>query len=110
MANERAYDLLGQFLVFNQDVQQVLLSTGNVVISIFSNAEGTIIANDNNGNPLENRLIHYTEYRLPNPNGRVGGMKVYFGSGNWFEADDDNESAFWYSIQGLTPFAIKQFT
>ena len=76
MANERDFDLLGQFLIFNQDVQQVLLSTGNVRISIYTNAEGTVFGNDSNGNPIENRLVHYTMYSLPNPNGRVG-------SSNW---------------------------
>ena len=111
---KRFFDQLGQFDEFDIDIQNVKATIGHVYISVFTNAEGTVYANDNLGLPIENRLVTYTRYTLPYTdllnNLIVGKMRIFFKNGTYFEIGNDNETGFWYSIQGLVPYAVNQLT
>lgn len=111
---KRVFNQQGQFDEFDADVKLSKIAVGHVYINIYTNAEGTAYANDNVGNPIENRLVYYTRYTLPYTdalnNAVVGKMRIYFIGNNYFEVGNDNETGYWYSIQGLTPYAVNQLT
>ena len=111
---KRFFDQVGQFDEFDADVKLAKTTMGHVYMSVYTNAEGTAYANDNVGTPIENRLVFYTRYTLPYTdaanNPVVGKMRIYFVGNDYFEVGNDNETGYWYSIQGLTPYAVNQLT
>lgn len=111
---KRFFDQVGQFDEFDRDVKTSKNTTGHVYMNIYTNAEGTVYANDSNGQRVENRLVNYTRYTLPytdaSNNVVVGKMRIYFVGNTYFQVGNDNETGYWYSIQGLTPYAVNQLT
>jgi len=93
------------------------MTNSQVYISLYTNAEGTVFALDNNGNPINNRLIQYTEYTNPyyHPyNGNVDGVfKIKFVDGGVFQKNDAIDATnvvYWYSFSAIVPTVIKPFT
>jgi len=111
---KRLFDQVGQFDEFDADVKLAKNTLSHVYMNIYTNAEGTVYATDSNGQQVENRLVNYTRYTLPytdaSNNVVVGKMRIYFVGNNYFQVGNDNETGYWYSIQGLTPYAVNQLT
>jgi len=111
---KRVFNQLGRFDVFDADIKLAKDTMNHVYMNVYTNAEGTAYANDNVGQPIENRLVYYTRYTLPYTdaanNAVVGKMRIYFVGNNYFEVGNDNETGYWYSIQGLAPYEVNQLT
>jgi hypothetical protein len=104
----------GQYAVFMEDVNMAVRS-GELVISIFSDASGVNYVVDSNGNPVNNRFLRTTTYTYPYID--RDGVYVYgiltctFGDGSTFANDDAHETSFWYIIKGINDLnSLKQFT
>lgn len=115
MFNLRLFDQLGQFDEFDADFSRAKAELTHIYLNLYLNAEGTVFANDSNGNPIQNRLVHYIIYTLPynDPASNAimpGFLMVAFNDYSFIKSYNNAESTYWYSINGLTPFAIKQFT
>ena len=117
---ERIFNEYGRnhHIQFYIDFKNTQRQEGDVLLSIYTNAEGTVFAKDNQGNDIENRLVKYTIYNnryiYPGTNAYVDGkLTVKFLDGSSFsktDAIDENSVVYWYSIPTLVPFAIKPFT
>ena len=115
MYKERTHDQLGQFDEFDVDFAMAKVTLIHIYMNVYLNAQGTVFANDSKGNPIENRLVYYTIYVLPytDPVSNApmpGYLKVTFNDGSYIKSFDNAETTYWYSITGLEPFEIKQFT
>lgn len=113
MSKSKKFDQKGNFEVFSNDVDLVKSSVQSVAVSIYKNNEGTIFATDSNGNIIQEKLVKRTVYALPrlDKNGVniAGSMKIYFKDNSTFTNEDNNPEGYWYSILGMSPFAIKNF-
>ena len=112
---DRRYDQLGQFDEFDADFNKAKVELTHIYLNVYLNAEGTVFANDSNGNPIQNRLVYYISYTLPynDPVSNMpmpGYLMVIFSDHSFIKSFNNAETTYWYSINGLTPFAIKQFT
>jgi hypothetical protein len=111
----KEFDLKGEFANFFADFHTAKAETGKVYLNIYTNAEGTVYANDMAGNPFNNRLINYVIYTLPVSNEaqsiyKAGYMTIHFHDSTDFTAFDDNAINYWYAISGITPIVITPFT
>jgi hypothetical protein len=111
----KEFDLKGEFANFFADFHTAKAETMHVYISIYTNAEGTVYANDMAGNPITDRLINYVIYTLPVSNEAqsiytAGYMTIHFTNNTDFKAYDDNAINYWYAISGITPIVITPFT
>uniref|UniRef100_A0A6C0KIR7 Uncharacterized protein n=1 Tax=viral metagenome TaxID=1070528 RepID=A0A6C0KIR7_9ZZZZ len=103
---------------FYADLQTVQVQmNGNVRISLYSNAEGTVYANDNMGNPINNRLLKYTMYTNPyfhKFDGNIpGALTIHFLDGTFYKKTDDEDPVnpvCWYSFLDLVPLTVKPLT
>ena len=113
MSNLKKFDSKGNFDEFSNDIDYVKRNVGNVAVSIYKNNEGSIFATDANGNIIIERIIKYTIYTLSyvdsNGNNVIGTMKIFFKDNTVFTNQDGNPDGYWYSIIGMSPFAIKEF-
>jgi hypothetical protein len=104
----------GEYLQFMQDVNMAVRS-GALIISIYTDASGTIFAVDSNGNPINARTLHSTRYVYSyydfNGNFIDGVLTCIFDDGSTFSNGDLNNTAFWYNIQGISdPNNLNQYT
>ena len=111
----REFDLKGEFANFFADFATAKSETTHVYVNIYTNAEGTVYANDTDGNPITNKLINYIIYTLPISNEaqsiyKAGYMMIHFADGSDFKAFDDNAINYWYAVSGITPIVITPFT
>jgi hypothetical protein len=104
----------GEYDNLINDMNTALHTLGYAELNIYTDASGTIFANDSNGNPITNRLIVTTSYTYPyldlSGNFVFGYFTVVFDDKSTFSNTDDNNLAYWYSIYGMDPLTIKQFT
>jgi len=111
----KEFDMKGEFDNFFADFNNAKAETMHVYINIYTNAEGTVYANDLGGNPINNKLINYVIYTLPVSNEALslytaGYITIHFRDGNDFKAFDDNAINYWYAVSGITPIVITPFT
>jgi len=111
----REFDVKGEFANFFADFATAKAETMHVYVNIYTDAQGTVYANDLGGNPINNRLINYVIYTLPISNEALsiytaGYMTIHFRDGNDFKAYDDNAINYWYAVSGITPIVITPFT
>jgi hypothetical protein len=111
----REFDVKGEFANFFADFHTAKSETNHVYVNIYTDAQGTVYANDMGGNPINNRLINYIIYALPVSNEalsiyRAGYMTIHFKDGSDFKAFDDNAINYWYAVSGITPIVITPFT
>jgi len=104
----------GEYVQFMQDVNTAVRK-GPLIISIYTDASGIGIVLDSSGNPVLNRVLKTTSYIYPYFD--VIGTLVYgvltaiFDDGTTFSNDDENNTAYWYNIQGVSdPNNLLQFT
>ena len=113
MSKSRRFDQKGNFEEFSNDIDYVKVNVQSVAVSIYKNNEGSIFATDANGNIIIERLVKRTVYTLPyidsNGNNVIGTMKIFFKDNTVFTNQDGNPDGYWYSIIGMSPFAIKEF-
>lgn len=104
----------GEYDNLMNDMNTALHSLGYSEINIYSDASGTVFVNDSSGNPITNRLIVTTTYTYPyidlSGNFVFGYFTVLFDDKSTFSNPDSNNEAYWYSIYGMDPLVIKQFT
>lgn len=115
MFDDRVFDQLGQFSEFDSDFKRAKTELVHIYLNIYLNSAGTVFANDSIGNPIQNRLVYFTTYTLPHvdpsPNETMYGfLKIGFNDGSEIKCYNDEETKYWYSINGLSPFVIKQLT
>lgn len=104
----------GEYISFQNDVNYAINILGHVNLNIFTDASGTNYAIDSSGNPIQNALIERMVYTYPymdlSNNPVEGNFELYFyNSGKWAN-NDANWSQYWYSIEGIYPVVIYQFT
>jgi len=104
----------GEYVQFMKDVNMAV-RMGPLIISIYTDASGTIFALDTNGNPVNNRTINTTSYKYPyydaNNNLVDGVLTCTFDDSSSFSNDDENNAAYWYNIQGVSdPNNLLQYT
>lgn len=104
----------GQFDELISDMNTALHTIGYSDIYIFTDASGTILANDSNGNPIEKRRIKSTSYTYPyidlSGDFVFGFFTILFDDDSTFYLNDANHTAFWYTIFGMNPIVIKQLS
>ena len=103
----------GQYTEVIKDTNTVLHSVGEVKMSLFTDASGTVFAFDSSGNPIDNKFVVTTIYTYPyvdaSNNKQEGYLTTYFNDGTHFGNNDTNESAYWYTFYGLNQ-PPKQYT
>jgi len=96
------------------DMNSALHTLVYAKINIYSDASGTVFVNDSIGNPITNRLIVTTTYTYPyldlSGDFVFGYFTVVFDDKSTFSNPDSNNLTYWYSIYGMDPLVIKQFT
>jgi predicted small secreted protein len=105
----------GQYANFMIDCTQALNTIYFLRISIYSDGSGNNFALDSSGNNIENRLIANISYTYPYIDSdtqiyMTGVMNIHFDDDTFFENDDEHETSFWYSLEGMEELGIKQFT
>jgi len=95
----------GEYIQFMQDVNAAV-RIGALIITVYTDASGIGIALDSNGNPVLNRLLKTTSYVYPyiNDNGNYidGVLTNIYDDGSTFSNNDANNTAYWYSIKGVS--------
>ena len=119
MANPR-FNEFGKdhHIEFYADLQKIQIQMkGTVRLSLFSNVEGTVYANDTAGNPIINRLLKYTMYTNPyyHPyDGNIPGeLTIHFLDGTVYkkvDTEDPVNPVCWYYFLDLLPLAVKALT
>ena len=104
----------GQYDELINDMNTALHTIGYSDIYIFTDASGTILANDNSGNPIEKKRIKSTSYTYPyidnSDNFVFGYFTFIFDDDNVFTLDDEHHTSFWYTMFGMNPIVVKQLT
>uniref|UniRef100_A0A6C0B869 Uncharacterized protein n=1 Tax=viral metagenome TaxID=1070528 RepID=A0A6C0B869_9ZZZZ len=102
----------GKYTAFSADVQQLINNAAHIYVSISSNSDGSSLVNDNTGVSVSKRLItamNYTYPHIDQSTGQevLGGYKISFSDGTFFEMNDNN-TGYWYLLEGLEPHVYKQ--
>jgi predicted neutral ceramidase superfamily lipid hydrolase len=105
----------GEYEAFAFDCTNALNTLFKLSLSMYSDDMGTVFVKDSNGNDVNNRLVTSFSYEYPHINISdglpvTGIMVITFDDGATFSTDDEHHNNFWYSIEGLEPFIIKQYT
>lgn len=105
----------GEYQLIIDDINSALHNGKPFRINIYTDADGTIFAQDSNGNDINDRLVVTTIYTYPytdvfTSNLIDGTFKIIFDDGSYIENGDLNNQAYWYTIIGADPVEIKQFT
>jgi hypothetical protein len=104
----------GEYISFQNDVNYAINMLGHVNVNIYTDASGTTFAIDSSGNPIQNALIQRMVYTYPyldqNNNTVDGSFQIFFYNGGSWANSDANYAAYWYSIEGILPVTIYQFT
>jgi hypothetical protein len=104
----------GEYQLFMINVNNAV-RMGPLVISIYTDPSGIGIALDTNGNPILNRTVSSTNYIYPyfDFSGNIidGVLTCIFEDGSSFSNNDENNTAYWYNIEGVTdPNNLQQYT
>ena len=105
--NDASIPLLigGEYTQVLNDSNTVLHSVGEIKMSLFVDASGTTFAQDSSGNNIDNKLVTTTVYTYPytdiSGNPIDGYLTTTFSDGSYFGNNDTNDSAYWYTMQGL---------
>jgi hypothetical protein len=103
----------GEYTAVINDTNTVLHSVGEVKMSLYTDASGTVFAVDSSGNPIDNKLvvttIYTNSYTDASNNLQDGYLTTYFSDGTYFGNNDTNDSAYWYTFYGLDQ-PPKQYT
>lgn len=105
----------GEYPLFIANLNNALNSIFILRISIYTVSDGSIFAKDNNGNDINNKLITSMSYAYPyivSDTGQYvdGTMTLTFDDYSTFTNTDENNTAFWYSIDGYNNNVITQYT
>jgi hypothetical protein len=104
----------GEYISFQSDVNYAINVLGHVNVNIFMDASGTTFALDSNGNPIQNALIEKMIYTYPyidaSNNTIDGYFEIIFAGGGTWSNVDAHWYEYWYSIEGILPVTIVQFT
>ena len=104
----------GEYISFQNDVNYAINMLGHVNVNIYTDASGATFALDSSGNPIQNALIQRMVYTYPyldqNNNVVDGVFQIFFYNGASWANTDANYAAYWYSIEGILPVTIYQFT
>uniref|UniRef100_A0A6C0DMS8 Uncharacterized protein n=1 Tax=viral metagenome TaxID=1070528 RepID=A0A6C0DMS8_9ZZZZ len=103
----------GEYTAVLNDTNTVLHSAGEVKMSLYTDASGTVFAVDSSGNPIDNKSVITTIYTYPytdaSGNAQAGYLTTYFSDGTYFGNNDLNNAAYWYTFYGLDQ-PPKQYT
>jgi hypothetical protein len=104
----------GEYIVFQNDINYAINVLGHVNLNVYMDASGTIFALDTNGAPIQNALIEKMIYTYPyfdaSNNPVDGFFEIIFAGGGIWTNVDAHWYEYWYSIEGILPVSIKQFT
>lgn len=105
MSNKGGPPLDGKFYVFYNDLVAAKSSVGHASVIIYTDANGTQIANDNNGNPIDKTVINYTIYTygkdyMPTSDNDVGFLRIVFKGNSRLEIQNTETPVYWYSFYG----------
>lgn len=103
----------GHYDEFANDVTYAFNNIGYFKVFIYTDASGLTYAKDSNNNDINDRLVTSMSYMYPyvvEGTGQVvfGQFVIKFDDDATFSNGDDNESAYWYAIEGES--GIKQLT
>jgi hypothetical protein len=104
----------GEYANVTADINTALHTLGYLRINIFTDLSGTMFAQDNLGNDINNRTIYSTRYIYPTTdlsgNTIDGDMIITFTDGTTYENNDINNTAYAYYLTGLEAGGIKYLT
>jgi hypothetical protein len=105
----------GEYDLIINDINSALHSGNAFRINIYTDASGSIFAQDSNNNDINNRLVVTTIYTYPYHDNFAdtdvdGNFKVIFDDGSYIQNNDANNQAYWYTVVGAEPVDVKQFT
>lgn len=95
----------GEYTLVLNDSNTVLHTVGEIRMSLFTDASGITFAQDSNGNNIDKKLVTTTVYTYPytdvSGNTIEGYLTTTFSDGSTFGNDDSNNTAYWYTMEGL---------
>jgi hypothetical protein len=102
-----------KYSAFNADVSAQIAKANKIYVTIASNEAGNDIVKDNHGNLIEKKLLVSSAYTFPHidtvTNQQVeGGIEITFSDGTKF-SNPDVVTSNWYVVEGVEPYAFKQF-
>ena len=105
----------GEYAEFALDCTNALNTLFRLSVSLYSNDMGTVFVKDSNENDIDNRLVTSFSYEYPHIDISAGipitGMMIItFDDGSTFSTGDEQNNIFWYSVNGIEPFVIKQYS
>lgn len=107
-----AVRLVDPYEGINHDFDWTIHEMIPVLVSIFSDASGTVFALDNNGQNIDNKTIKSTNYTYTyfdtRSNLQVDGhMIIGFSDGSTFDIYDIPAQGYWYSMVNAETTAVK---
>ena len=94
-----------EYVQFMKDINTAV-NVGPLIVSIFTDASGTVFVKDSNGNDINLRLVKSTSYTYPymDPEGNwtSGIFEFTFDDGSTFSNNDLLNYLYWYYIQGVS--------
>jgi hypothetical protein len=94
-----------EYVQFIKDINTAV-NLGPLIVSIFSDASGTIFVKDTNGNDINLRNVKSTSYTYPyvdtSGNMTYGIFEFTFDDGSTFGNNDLLNYLYWYYIQGVS--------
>ena len=105
----------GHLITFQNDVNYAINVLGHVNVNIYLDASGSVFAQDASGNLFQNVLIERMSYTYPEVdasgnNITQGLFEMWFYNGTYWSVTSDQHNLYWYSIEGILPKIIYQFT
>jgi hypothetical protein len=105
----------GEFITLQYNVNYALNNLGYVRINITTDPGGIIFALDNNGSPINNRLIIKLSYTYAHVDDVTqlpveAYFTLEFDDGGTFGLSEVEHGQFWYWLTGIDPIVIYQYT
>ena len=82
------------------DINAVILKSDRIMISIYSDENGTQFANDNEGHPIDAQKFTSISYQYPTDL-EEGSLTINFDDGCSINVNDNND-IYYYTVAGVT--------
>jgi hypothetical protein len=91
----------GRYKTFSEKMSDFIRAGKYVIVTFFTNAEGTSIATDTEGNQIQFRKISSISYDYPSEETTNGSLSITFMDSGTFTVVDDVDSI-WFSMDVST--------
>jgi len=101
----------GKYSAFTADVKTLIDKASHINVTISSDNAGANLVNDSNGNAISKKLIVSMNYTYPHTDANgaevLGNYKISFSDGSSLSLHD-NDTGYWYILEGVDPYVYKQ--